>query len=86
MEYGAVLGRISADLENIWGEMTPYIMKKRFNDVGGSIDNPSKDQIEKVIVLIEEKALIIALGKEMARKKTLQYMRWLKEACPNEIG
>lgn len=80
MAYEDVLAKISADLSNIWGEMTPYILKKQFTEVGGVVHTPSRDQMERVILLLEERALAVALGREMARKRTLQYLRWLKEA------
>ncbi|MBI5001736.1 MAG: hypothetical protein HZB92_09500 [Euryarchaeota archaeon] len=84
MSFEGVIDKIAIDLTSIWGEMTPYIMRKRFVDVGASIENASRDQMERVILLIEEKALAVTLGREMARKRALQYMRWLREAHPDE--
>ncbi len=78
MDYSDVVMQICVELTSVWGGLAPQIMKRRFQEVGASMDNPTEDGLKLFIKLLEEKALVEMYGPELAKKKASAYLRWVK--------
>ena len=73
-----IVSRIKDDLKLMWGDMADHMVNRGLEDLG-LIKEPSLDDMEKVIELLDTRTFPLFLKQDVANRKTRLYSRWLRE-------
>lgn len=80
MDVEAVYKSILNDMKLIWGELAIFMLKKRVQDVDADPERLTKEDLLKIVELLQEKTLPATLGPEGARRKATVYKSWIQGA------
>jgi len=68
---------IEADMRAIVGDMAPAMLRKRLRDVHADVANLTREDLEKIVVLLRDRTFPSILGADGAQAKAVQYLAWI---------
>jgi hypothetical protein len=77
MDAHAVYMSILEDMRSIWGELAIFMLKKRVQDVEADPESLTREDLLKIVKLLQEKTLPSTLGPEGANRKAAIYRSWI---------
>ncbi len=78
MDVRTVYESILDDMRGIWGELAVFMLRKRVQDVDADPDALTRDDLLKIIKLLQDKTLPSTLGPEGANRKAALYRSWVQ--------
>ena len=77
-QHNHIISRIKDDLRGIWGDVADHMVNKGLDDLGLRPE-PSLDEVEMIIELLDTRTFPFFLPQDVANRKTRLYSKWLRE-------